>query len=253
MMELLRSKLKCGHTYFTHYYLFPYLPLAAGPDALSLSLLKFKQRIQPDLNAWIDRSARVLGQLHFSPDTIIIRPLRHDETTARPDFPSALDLLGQTLAMHLGCRYLPTLLTKSRKTLPNKHLTRRERWSQLRDVYRLTASPASDTAAHSPVLTPASDTATQSPILTPPSAADAATAADPTKNPAPPLTPSTPFLLIDDILTTGTTMRALISAIRLAYPDCPIKAFTLTRADYSRPASSLTAGTEISLPEPFKW
>src|SRR5579863_8710257 len=186
-MELMRSKIKCGDTWFTHYYLCPYLPLAAGPDPLSLSLLKFKQRIQPDLDAWIDCSARLLGRLHFPTDTIIIRPLRHDETTARPDFPSALDLLGQTLAMQIGCRYLPTLLTKSRATLPNKHLTRRERWSQLRDVYHITTIPTSTTAALS--------------------------------NPISNRPPSSPFLLIDDILTTGTTMLALISTLRRAYPD----------------------------------
>ncbi len=206
-MELLTSKIKCGDTWFAHSYLCPYLPLTAGTDALSLSLIKFKQRIQPDLDAWIDCSLRLLGQQHFSPDTIIIRPLRHDETTARPDFPSALDLLGQSLASHLRCRYLPTLLSKSRPTLPNKHLTRRERSSQLRDVYQLTA--------------------------TLPSAG------------APISAPDTPFLLIDDILTTGTTMRALISTIRRDRPNCPIKAFTLTRADYTQLATPLSGG-EIS-------
>jgi len=209
-MELLTSKIKCGDTRFTHFYLYPYLPLTAGTDALSLSLLKFKQRIQPDLDAWIDCSARSLGQLDFSPDTIIIRPLRHDETTARPDFPSALDLLGRSLALHLHCRYLPTLLCKTRPTLPNKHLTRRERRSQLHDVYRLTTDPT---------------------------------------HPTSPLSPLTPLLLIDDILTTGTTMRALISTIRRDYPACPIRAFTLTRAGYSQRATSLTDGNKVSLPE----
>jgi predicted amidophosphoribosyltransferase len=210
-MELLTSKIKCGDTWFAHFYLCPYLPLAAGTDALSLSLIKFKQRIQPDLNAWIDCSARLLGQLYFSPDTIIIRPLRHDETTARPDFPSALDLLGQSLATHFRCRYLPTLLTKSRPTLPNKYLTRRERRSQLQDVYQLTTTPPS------------------------------AGAPNPT-----PLNPYTPFLLIDDILTTGTTMRALISTIRRDYPDCPINAFTLTRADYTQRGTARTYGSQIN-------
>ena len=196
-MGLLTSKIKCGDTWFTHFYLCPYLPLTAGADALSLSLLKFKQRIQPDLSAWIDCSTRLVGQLHVPPDTIIIRPLRHDETFARPEFPSALDLLGQSLATHLRCRYNPALLTKSRITLPNKHLTRRERTSQLRDVYHFTPTP---------------------------------------------LSPSTPFLLIDDILTTGTTLRALIGTIRRVYPNCPVKAFTLTRADYNQQASLTPAG-----------
>jgi hypothetical protein len=47
-------------------------------------------------------------------------------------------------------------------------------------------------------------------------------------------------------------MRALITTIRRAYPDCPIKAFTLTRADYSLPDPSATAGTTIGLPELLK-
>jgi predicted amidophosphoribosyltransferase len=208
-MGLLTSKIKCGNTYFTHFYLCPYLPLTAGTDSLSHSLLNFKQRIQPDLNAWIDCSAQLLGQLPFSPDTIIIRALRHDETSARPDFPSALDLLGHSLARHLQCRYLPTLLTKSRPTLPNKHLTRRARRSQLHDVYQFVASD-------------------------------------------PLLTPSTPFLLIDDILTTGNTMRALFSTIRRDCPASPIRAFTLTRADYSRQTIPLTAADKIFTLETLK-
>ena len=93
--------------------------------------------------------------------------------------------LARSLALHLHCRYLPTLLCKTRTTLPNKHLTRRERRSQLHDVYRLTT--------------------------------------DPTHFQTSPLSPLTPLLLIDDILTTGTTMRALISTIRRDYPACPIK------------------------------
>jgi predicted amidophosphoribosyltransferase len=202
-MGLLTSKIKCGNAYFTHLYLRPYLPLSAGADALSLSLVKFKQRIQPDLNTWIEDAAQLLSRLSFSPDTIIIRALRHDETCARPEFPSALDLLGQSLATSFHCRYIPTLVSKSRVTLPNKHLTRRERRSQLRDVYHV------------------------------------ATAS---------LSPLTPFLLIDDILTTGATMRALISAIRCVYPDCPIHAFTLTRADYASPVDPGSTGVKSGPP-----
>jgi predicted amidophosphoribosyltransferase len=208
-MELLTSRIKCGRAWFTHYYLRPYLPLTAGTDSLSHSLLKFKQRIQPDLNDWIDCSVQLLGELPFSPETIILRALRHDETAARPDFPSALDLLGHSLAIHLRCRYLPGLLIKSRTTLPNKHLTRRERWSQLQDVYQLAQN-----------------------------------------HPLP--TPSTPFLLIDDILTTGTTMRTLISAIRGDCPANPIRTFSLTRADYHLPVRSLPAAGKIGTTESLK-
>jgi predicted amidophosphoribosyltransferase len=71
-------------------------------------------------------------------------------------------------------------------------------------------------------------------------------------DPPTPLTPSTPLLLIDDILTTGTTMRALISTIRRDYPVCPIRAFTLTRADYTQRVAPLTGGGKISHPESLK-
>jgi predicted amidophosphoribosyltransferase len=218
-MGLLTSKIKCGNAFFTHLYLCPYLPLTAGKDALSHSLLNFKQRIQPDLDAWIDCSVQLLGSLSFSTDTIILRALRHDETTARTDFPSALDLLGHSLAIHLRCRYLPTLLTKSRPTLSGKHLTRQQRQSQLLDVYQFATTP------------PAPVPAKPAP-------------GSPSTTPIPDLSPSTPFLLIDDILTTGTTMRALIGTLRHHFPACPIKTFTLTRADNHHQTNSPTPGTE---------
>ncbi|HET6255472.1 MAG TPA: hypothetical protein VFE32_15435 [Puia sp.] len=219
-MGLLTSKIKCGNTSFTHFYLCPYLPLAAGTDALSLSLIRFKQRVQPDLDAWIECSCQLLGSIPFSPDTIIIRPLRHDETTVRTDFPSALDLLGSSLAPHLGCRYFPALLSKSRATLPNKHLTREQRRSQLHDVYQLAPAspgPASHVPANPASAPKAAAPSSPGPVLPLP----------------PPINPCTPFLLIDDILTTGATMRALIQILRHHYPACPIKVFTLTRAGYS--------------------
>jgi predicted amidophosphoribosyltransferase len=217
-MGLLTSKIKCGNSSFTHFYLCPYLPLTAGKDTLSHSLLKFKQRIQPDLDAWIDCSTELLGLQPFSADTIIIRALRHDETAARTDLPSALDLLGQSLATRLGCRYLPNFLYKSRTTLPNKLLSRRQRRSQIQDVYQV-ATPV-------------------------PAIADS--------TPIPDIAASSPFLLIDDILTTGATMRALIQTLRHHYPNCPIKTFTLTRADYRCLAQSLVTRGEICTPETLR-
>ena len=39
-------------------------------------------------------------------------------------------------------------------------------------------------------------------------------------------------LILDDILTTGTTMKAIIQAIRMALPSCPINLFTLASTDH---------------------
>lgn len=200
-MGLLKSKIKCGSIAVPHYYLSRYLPLLAGKHTISLSLLKFKQRIQPDLDAWVACAVESLCDLAIPNDTIIIRALRHDETSVRSDFPSSLDILGETLALQLHCRYQPGLLAKTRPTLPNKYLSRGQRRSQLAGVYYIPSKgPAPDKTSIS-------------------------------DNPSNPLPPNTPFLLIDDILTTGTTMRALIRTLRESYPACPLKIFTLTRAD----------------------
>jgi hypothetical protein len=43
-------------------------------------------------------------------------------------------------------------------------------------------------------------------------------------------------------------MRALISAIRCVYSDCPIHAFTLTRADYAWPVDPETDGVKSGRP-----
>ena len=161
---------------------------------MSISFLRFKQRTQPDLDAWIERSARSLQPLGFTPGTIILRALRHDETRFRPEFITPLDLLCQTLADRLSCHYQPDHILKSRITLPGKHLTRTQRNNQLKDLF-LIPHPITS--------------------LPPP-----------------------PFLLIDDILTTGATMRALFRTLRCRYPASPICAFTLTRADYQAPTPS---------------
>ena len=189
-MPLLRSYIKDGKNLYRHYFLCPYLPLGAGEDSVSKSLLRFKQRLQPDLDQWIGLGVDSLRTIAPGAGTVILRPLRHDETIVREAFPGALDLLARALALEFGCRYLPELLTKTRPTLPNKFLTRRQRRMELEDVYRLTL----------------------------PATGDGCISAD------------TPFLLIDDILTTGTTMRTLIHILQGTFPLSPIRAFTLTRA-----------------------
>jgi ATP-dependent DNA helicase RecQ len=209
-MGLQQTYIRYLDSFFRHYYLCRYLPLSAGKDIFSQSLLRFKRRIQPDLDAWIDCSLELLEEVPFSNETIILRALQHDETSARKDFPTALDILGQRLSDHFDCRYLPSLLVKSRSTLPCKQLTSRQRLAELRDIYSigpLAAIPSRDTTPNAICPAPASSTP----------AADS---------------PPPPFLLIDDILTTGATMHTLIHTLRQHFPTCPIRIFTLTLADY---------------------
>jgi predicted amidophosphoribosyltransferase len=214
IMGLQQTSIAYHNSSFRHYYLCHYLPLSAGKDNFSRSLLKFKRRIQPDLDAWIDCSLEVLKDVSLSPDTIVLRALHHDETTLPPtrtSFPTALDIFGDALAHRFGCPYLPSLLLKSRPTRPCKELSREQRLTELRDIYSV--DPASLSSL---------------PIL--PSSVET----------APSLPPPLSFLLIDDILTTGTTMRMIIRALRRQFPRCPIRIFTLARSDYD-PALNLSS------------
>lgn len=184
---------------FPHYYLYDYLPLSAGKDMISRSLLKFKHRTQPDFSTWIECALEALPGISLTPDTIILRALHHDEMTVSV-FPTALDFLGHALAGRFNCRYCPSFLRKSRPARPCKELSRRQRKTELRGIYLL------DPTARQMIATPAP------PLAAPPP-------------------PNPPFLLIDDILTTGTTIRMIIRPLRRTFPLSPIRIFTLARAN----------------------
>jgi predicted amidophosphoribosyltransferase len=181
-----------------HYFLCNYLPVSAARDTLSRSLLRFKHGLQPDLDGWIDCAVELLAPLNFPAGTIIVRALHHNETVVQgQSMPAAMDKLGKALAATFHCIYQPELLSKARTTRPNKGLTRFERFTELKNVY--TAAQA----IH--------------PI--------------PAIAPRPP-DPNQPFLIIDDILTSGTTARMIIRAIRHAWPDATFSVFSLARADH---------------------
>jgi predicted amidophosphoribosyltransferase len=136
-MSLQETSITHNDSLYRYYYLCKYLPLSAGVDPLSRSLLKFKRGIQPDLDAWIESTLEVFHNIPLSPDTVIIRALRHDETQVHESPPASLDLLGQALAANFQCQYRPSLLRKSRTTLSNKGLTRNQRETQLNNVYSI--------------------------------------------------------------------------------------------------------------------
>jgi predicted amidophosphoribosyltransferase len=178
--------------------------------------LKFKHRTQPDFNTWIESALEALHGISLTPDTIILRALHHDEMTVSV-FPTALDFLGHALARRFGCRYLPSFLRKSRPARPCKKLSRRQRKTELRGIYSL-----------DPAVLPAPSPAT----LPSPAPSSAKASGDGVP----------PFLLIDDILTTGTTMRMIIRTLRRTFPLSPIRIFTLARAN-DDPSTSTNPST----------
>ncbi|MBS1664809.1 MAG: hypothetical protein JST68_27430 [Bacteroidetes bacterium] len=180
-MRLKKTFLSHNDQSYNLYYLGYYHPVNAGSDSFSHSLLKFKRGLQPDLDNCIRLTLEAFQEISLSRDTVILRALYHNETQVRPDTP--LDRLSQAIADQFHCRYLPSLLHKTRPAQSNKILNQEERQNELRNIYRFTAKP--------------------------------------------PLTPHTPLLIIDDILTTGSTIRAIIDIL----PPSSIGIFTIALAD----------------------
>jgi hypothetical protein len=204
-MTLHESTIRSPYSTCRHYYLCRYLPLTAGIDAVSRSLLQFKRGAHPDLHVWIDRALAALAKASPAPceNTVILRALHHDETNLRSAYPyppvpddpiptsplnrpASLDLLCHSVAARFHCRYLPALLVKSRPTIANKNLNLDERLAQLEDVY----SAVKDGQ----------------------------------------IGPSASFLLVDDLMTTGATVRTIIQTLQDQYPLNRIDVFTLGKS-----------------------
>jgi hypothetical protein len=139
----------------------------------------------------------------------------HHDETAVPEIPVALDLLGQRLAAQFHHHYHPRLLKKSRSTRPVKAFGRPQREEELQDLYAIDPSYAA--------------TLTQG--------------------------PPGHWLIIDDILTSGATIRAIIGAIHRSYPGATLSIFTLTRAGTVAPSHSPTSikGQHYQLEQGMDW
>lgn len=189
-----------------HYFLCNYLPVSVGQDTLSISLLNFKRGRQPDLAAWIDCSLEMLPVSLFLPGTVIVRALHHQETEITDRSSTALDQLGLALAYHLRSRYLPRLLFKTQPAREIKWFTKGQREIELMGLYQLNSQ------LNHQLTPPLPDTRR---LKTSISGSD---------NP--------PFLIIDDILTTGTTVKMIIGVLTQHFPSSRLSIFTLAKADY---------------------
>lgn len=241
-MPLHRKTIQIGNASHPHYYLCHYRPKSTGRDTLSRSLLKFKLGQQPDLSGWIDCSLYALAGAGtpILPHTTIIRALHHEETAVPGDSPASLDRLGRALAALSQSVYQPSLLRKSRTTREIKGFTREQRVIELQDLYYM-AEPALPLL---PQQSPArwSRFNTGHPDIPEPSPPD----------PDPILMDN--ILIIDDVLTTGTTIRSIIAALRSRYPRSALSIFTLARAAYDTPGNAtVIKGQTYQLEQGMDW
>jgi len=169
---------------YTHFFLCNYKPRSSGEDHLSRSLLRFKSKLQIDIQAWIECSIVELEKV-IDKTFIIVRALHSGELVATN---SPLDLLGSKLAQALKCQYTPQLIRKTKTTKDLKSLNKLERVQELVNVYTFNSSEKFKDHH---------------------------------------------FLIIDDILTTGTTLNAVAETITSNTGNTNISFFTLALVDHT--------------------
>lgn len=104
------------------YYLCNYRPLHLGGDRLSRSLIRFKEALAFDLQAWIECAIRELQQVDMPGDFIIMRALSSEETIIDSNADIALDKLGRAIAEVFNINWKPRLIGKQNYTRPLKLL-----------------------------------------------------------------------------------------------------------------------------------
>ncbi len=214
-MPLQRTSIPIGNASYPHYYLCHYLPRSAGRDTLSHSLLKFKLGRQPDLSGWIDCS---LNTLAGAGTPILphttIVRALHHEETAVHE---ASPASLDTLGHALAARFQSDYQPSLlRKSRPTREIKGFTREQRAIELQDLyyLAEPA----------------------------------------PGPPSVKPNPILIIDDILTTATTIRAIIAVLRTHYTRSTISIFTLAKATYDAPASALSVkGQNYQLEQGMDW
>jgi hypothetical protein len=201
-MRLQETSISFDHSSYRYHYLCHYLSIATGRDTLSRSLMKFKRGAHPDLEAWIDYAQTALAEQPPLRDTIFIRALGHRERNAQ-DFPLSEPCPGVTYAPNFRLSALDHLCRTLALGFGCRYLPALLR--KTRETIGNKNLSRADRAAE----------------LLDVYAAEITDA-----------TSSTPIMIIDDILTTGATVRAIIAALRRKTAACPIRVFTLARASY---------------------
>lgn len=164
------------------FYLAHYLPRSqGGNDALSSYLLQFKDNNKSAVKNWSRFAAKSLrySGINFK---VVVRALGSSETTVNINTP--LDYLGKKISREINAKYMPTLLSKSRRNKSLKYLSANERENELSGLYSFKNYGA---------------------------------------------TKGDNILLIDDVVTTGTTLKSIHSSITQSCPQVNIYFFSLTK------------------------
>ena len=180
------------------YHLAYYFPSSRGreSDTISSHILQFKNNQEPFVTKWIEL---VLNEVDSLPLVdLIVRVLGSNETSASGN--TSLDKLGQAIAEATDAKYCPTGVEKKRQTQPLKFMGKDARQKELDGIFTFSIKGKK---IGNPRLNKGGKRFKK-------------------------------ILIIDDVTTTGSTIKELYHTIHKKYPKCPVHAFVLGKTFHSR-------------------
>ena len=168
-----------------------YFPSSHGraSDTISDHILEFKDNQEPFVSKWIDLVINEIDSLPLV--DFIVRVLGSNETTASGN--TSLDKLGRAIAESTDAKYCPTWLEKSRQSQPLKFMDKAARQNELDGLFFFSIKGE--------------------------------------KRGNPRLNRDgrrfVKILIIDDVTTTGSTIKEIYRTIHKKYPRLSIHAFAL--------------------------
>lgn len=121
------------------YYLCGYLPTAEGADAVSQSILSFKNYYYPAMQLWLQYVLEDFDTVEKDKRDLMFRALAHNEirATFKTEAKAPLAFICQKISRWSKIHYPFEMLKKNAETKPLKFLTKEERWEAVKDNFQV--------------------------------------------------------------------------------------------------------------------
>jgi len=168
-----------------------YFPSSHGreSDTISEHLLKFKVNQEPFVTKWVDLIISEIDSLPLV--DFIVRVLSSKETSASGN--TSLDKLGRAMAEATDAKYCPTWVEKKRQTQQLKFMGKAARQNELDGIFTFSIKGEK---RGNPRIHEGGERFIK-------------------------------IMIIDDVTTTGSTIKEIYRTIHEKYPKCPVHAFVL--------------------------
>jgi predicted amidophosphoribosyltransferase len=137
-MELMKRKIRHrSENSFVLYHLAYYYAGDLTHDIMARLIIDFKKGDEAAIRYFIAKSIWYLSKQRMKRTMVIVRTLGHSEIGPAHNAGSPVNRLAISLSAVFGCRYIPELIMKTRRTKPMKTLTFADRQVEQKDCYRI--------------------------------------------------------------------------------------------------------------------